>query len=62
MNWIKIKDKLPPDDDDYLTYGDNIVQILSFTSDVDGIYWYNDNTNDEYNITHWMELPNSPAI
>lgn len=49
MNWINIKEKLPPLDEKVLFVRDNEVDCG----------WF-ENHFDRYNSTHWMPLPKPP--
>lgn len=76
MEWISIKDKLPPLDKEILCYGDIFVDYYNKkpaiklcyaqrkSIDSDEIIWVYETTccGDKYldNITHWMPLPSSP--
>lgn len=73
MDWVKVEDKLPDIDDDYLTYVmDN---GLSYRMEVQrfylklrvlkGIYadsstHWEKTTWDDNLVTHWMPLPDAP--
>ena len=67
-NWISVKERMPPNDDDVLVfeiYGH--YGIAFWGSDCPGICaeeWHAQgerNECDERHITHWMELPKEPV-
>ena len=53
MEWINVKDELPEDYDAYLCTGEDIEMEIVYFDVEDG--W-----RDEYEITHWMPLPEPP--
>lgn len=59
--WIKTKDQLPDEPDDYLVFGMGLVSTLEFRS---GKWWSDVHMQfvDSKKITHWMPLPEPPKI
>lgn len=76
MEWISVKDRLPPDDEDVLVYhlDDKHITVGYFNSDnvksyieSDGNTFYIDNGWEteipwapKGSVTHWMPLPKPP--
>ena len=62
MEWISVKDKLPPNDTEILTYQPDMKYVSSFSAAwFDGEdFWYDGNGSPERGITHWMPLPEAP--
>lgn len=66
MTWIKIKDKLPPEDESVLVY--DAQQKCVYTDHMitnpyleDSPYvWYQKTYQEWDHITHWMQLPEAP--
>lgn len=66
MEWINVKDRLPPEDIRVLTYEDGDVldpyRIDYIFQSSDPNSWVC-RLNDELSrVTHWMELPTPPII
>jgi hypothetical protein len=76
MNWISVKDKLPGPDEEVIIcemkFGNRHANvhmgwINSETGKWDCASWYGITRNcesnaDYYEVTHWMELPESPKV
>lgn len=59
MVWISIEDRLPPDDEEVLTWqqscNDNGIYLLG--SYAGGGMWLDDHHDSAGRVTHWMPLP-----
>jgi len=63
MKWINIKDKLPEDGIEVLTFGNNGFKLdyLIFSEFKNIPYiWGNELIDDWHKVTHWMPLPDNP--
>ncbi len=68
MNWISVKDRLPPlgnrqngSDREYLVfYKNGSMGICSYEEDFDESGWINEDGYTEDDVTHWMPLPEPP--
>lgn len=62
MEWIRCKDGLPDETDDYLTYSevDGIPSNAVHTFFANRGYFSCETLNDRF-ITHWMPLPEPPS-
>ena len=63
MQWISVKDKLPPKNVEVLVYStvngvrqDHYIQTLPNGT----LEFYGDRDEYEWNVTHWMPLPKPP--
>lgn len=65
MNWISVKDELPPKADYYLAWCGGEVRYFYYKND-DGIHYWNHQHPTKHwlrkdePITHWMPLPTAP--
>lgn len=60
MEWIKVINKLPENEGEYIVYGEGLISTLDF---IEG-KWYSDLYGefvDQNKITHWMPLPEKPS-
>ena len=59
MEWISVKDKLPPEDEWILFCSED--QYIDMGMSLDGIFCIPDlNYLQRNNVTHWMPLPEPP--
>jgi len=65
MEWISVKEKLPPDRVDVLIYNEDGKMGVScyledFSKKTDYDVWEHREELYQYNINFWMPLPNAP--
>ncbi len=59
MKWISVKDRLPENNVEVLTYGKSDIEIENF---LNSVFYFHDDGCDfpDMTITHWMPLPKPP--
>ena len=57
INWIDIKDELPPVGESVLTYGGWGIKMDKYVGLINDTQWFN-GTRDDYNdeVTHWARI------
>ena len=64
--WISVKDRLPENSNEVLTYGNGLIRVMCLldhgSGDGDYLVWEDDYGYYEEldNVTHWMPLPEPP--
>lgn len=69
MNWIKLTDKLPPENKGVLVFARGVIATARMYHYKDGIYWSGEGFGgyewdfdfQKGDVTHWMFLPKPPA-
>ena len=62
MNWIKIGEKYPEENEYVLAVDNGDIYMLQYAVDDKGImhFWDVDGVYTKHNVTHWMPLPEPP--
>ena len=65
MDWINVKDRLPPKEDYYLSWAGGEVRYFYYKNDGGVHYWNHQHPEKHWlrkdePITHWMPLPEPP--
>lgn len=69
MEWISVKNRLPPEGQEVLTYKKGCVRnvyrvdyLVYLTHSKTKYRWVNRTPGEYAKITHWMEIPKEPII